>query len=89
MAYLKEMKLYYLDELHGDAYLTQREAECMHLLLKGYNIEKIAQEFNLSQQVVEYYLKNIKLKLHCDNLEILNQKVAQTGFLNIFAAENV
>jgi DNA-binding CsgD family transcriptional regulator len=59
------IKTYYLGEKLQNLYLTKREAECMFLLLKGKSINTIAAILKLSPRTIEYYLKNIKIKLNC------------------------
>lgn len=59
------IKTYYLGEKLHNLYLTKREAECMLLLLKGKSINTIGDILKLSPRTIEYYLKNIKIKLNC------------------------
>lgn len=44
-------------------YLSQREFECVKLLVKGKTIKMIAQILGLSPRTVEHYLENIRSKL--------------------------
>lgn len=59
------LKIYSLGAKYGTAYFTKREAECMVWLLKGKTINKVAKKLNLSPRTVEFYLKNMKIKLGC------------------------
>ena len=52
-------------ELSDGHYLTQREAECMMLLLQGMTMKGIGQQLELSPRTVEYYLKRIKERIGC------------------------
>ena len=44
--------------------LTQRELDCIRCLLKGYSAKCIALELKLSKRTIEFYLSNIRDKLH-------------------------
>lgn len=54
---------YRLGGRYGDLYLTKREAEASHYLLKGYTIPGTGKELNLSPRTIEFYVKNMKLKI--------------------------
>jgi DNA-binding CsgD family transcriptional regulator len=56
---------YRLGAKHGNKYFTKREAECMVCLLKGKTIASVAAILKLSPRTVEYYIKNMKVKLAC------------------------
>lgn len=72
---------YYLFEESTDIYFTQREAETMQLLLQGHTLVSAAEQLNLSPRTIEYYLKNMKMKLSCKTKSDLLKKVAQSDFI--------
>jgi DNA-binding CsgD family transcriptional regulator len=41
---------------------SKREAECLHLLMRGKNAKEIAKILQLSHRTIENYLQNIKMK---------------------------
>lgn len=51
----------------GDAYpgvrFTRREVDCLQFLLEGKTIADTAVELGLSPRTVEYYVKNMRLKI--------------------------
>ncbi len=48
-------------DLYG---LTEREAEVLHLLVKGYSIKLIASQLNIAFDTCRSHLRNIYIKLH-------------------------
>lgn len=77
----KEHKMYYLGHDYEGIYFTKREAECMLLLLKGHTIVSAAEVLRLSPRTVEFYVKNMKMKLCCCTKFELVEKVAQSEFI--------
>lgn len=61
----KIIKTYYLGSQHPNLYLTRREAECIFYMLAGDNNTTIACKLKLSPRTVEFYIKNMKIKLGC------------------------
>jgi DNA-binding CsgD family transcriptional regulator len=61
----RKLKIYDLGSKYGGLYFTKREAECMMWLLKGKTINGVAAALNLSPRTVEYYIKNMKIKIGC------------------------
>lgn len=61
------IKKYILKIGSHSGYLTQREFDCLNLLVKRKTAKEIAKALNLSSRTVEYYLERIKLKLNCDS----------------------
>jgi DNA-binding CsgD family transcriptional regulator len=55
--------LYRIGGIYNELYLTQREAETCHYLLQGYTIPATGAQLGLSPRTIEFYVKNIKLKL--------------------------
>lgn|GEM_PF-2721606 len=57
-------KRYYLFSDSSGVYLTAREAQCVYYMLHGYTILQTAKFLNLSNRTIEFYLRNMKLKMH-------------------------
>ena len=75
------VKSYLLGGKHGSVYFTRREAECMLNIMKGRTIPQVAQTLSLSPRTIEYYINNMKIKLHCISKSELIQKVFDSEFL--------
>lgn len=56
---------YYLGDKYEGVYLTRREAECVICMMQGYTIVQSGELLSLSPRTVEFYIKNIKIKLKC------------------------
>lgn len=52
-----------LGRSYPNIYLTEREAHCALLLLRGCTSRETALQMHLSSRTVEYYLSNVKSKL--------------------------
>lgn len=72
---------YYLGEPYTAVYFTPREAETITLLLRGGTIASVADTMHLSARTIEYYIKNMKQKLHCRTRPELIEKVADNAFM--------
>ena len=78
----KKIIRYYLGKSYPGIYLSQREAECVALLLEGYGEEKSAEILDISTPTVERYLRNVRDKIYCkNNIEII-QKMQSTDFIS-------
>ena len=44
---------------------SQREMQCLKLLLQGKSAKEIARILDLSPRTVEFYIRNMKKKTHC------------------------
>lgn len=78
---IQKSKSYNLGPKYNSTYFTQREAECMVLLLQGKTVNRIADLLNLSPRTVEFYLKNMKTKLGCRTKFELIELVLESDFL--------
>lgn len=77
----RDLRMYYLGNQFPNVYLTKREAECMFWLMQSNTIGEAAAKMELSARTVEFYVKNLKLKLNCKNKKMLINKVLQTTLL--------
>lgn len=48
-----------------DINISQREHDCLSLLVLGYSAREIAQHLGLSRRTVEHYIESLKSKLGC------------------------
>lgn len=78
------IKRYPLGSTYPGVYFTQRETECMLGLLSGKTINQIAEVLKLSSRTIEFYLKNMKIKVGCQTKSALISKVLSTDFLACF-----
>ena len=76
-------KFYVLGESNPNIYFTQREVECMKLLIHGNTINSAAVKLGLSHRTIEFYVKNMKMKLGCSSKAKLIEKVIQSDFLKL------
>lgn len=67
--------MHYLGEQYPNVYYTRRELECLHYLMKGYTITKTADHLQLSHRTVEFYLKNMRMKVGAQSKEDLLNKM--------------
>ncbi len=59
---------WYLVKKQGKIFtITQREKDCIDLLIKGFSMKMIANELAISPRTVEYYLQCIKIKIGCSS----------------------
>ena len=56
-------KSYFIGAPYDKIYFTHREAECLFYLLRGLTISATAKMLHLSPRTVEFYVKNMKIKL--------------------------
>ena len=84
------LAVYKLGAKYGDMYFTKREAECMVWLLRGKTINGVATILQLSPRTVEYYIKNMKIKVGCrTKFELIDLVYASEFVRNLdFAPQN-
>lgn len=84
------LAIYKLGAKYGDMYFTKREAECMVWLLRGKTMNGIAAILQLSPRTVEYYIKNMKIKVGCrTKFELIDLVYASEFVKNVdFAPRN-
>ena len=73
---------YILDHHHNKFKLTNRECECVFLLLRGKTAKEIAGLLSLSKRTVESYIENIKNKMNCQNKAEILVKAISNGYHN-------
>lgn len=74
-------KRYYIGEPYSGAYLTTREAQVIVHFLMGRTVGSTAIELSLSPRTVEYYARNIKLKLQCRKKTELLDRLVKSNFM--------
>lgn len=77
----RDLRTYYLGREYPDIYLTKREAECMFWIVQECTIAETALKMGLSARTVEFYVKNMKLKLQCKNKRKLIEKILLSSLL--------
>lgn len=77
----RDLRTYYLKPHYPDVYFTRREAECIFWVVQGFTISHAAINMGLSARTVEFYMKNMKLKLQCTSKKDLLDKVLQSSLL--------
>ena len=77
-----DKKRYYYDSSAPDVYLTCREAQCVYYLLHGYTMVKTADILDLSPRTIEFYVKNIKMKLNLVTKSELIAYMMKVNFLD-------
>ncbi|PIZ04719.1 MAG: hypothetical protein COY58_02930 [Gammaproteobacteria bacterium CG_4_10_14_0_8_um_filter_38_16] len=81
-------RTYYLGDRFPSVYLTRREAEAMFWIIQDYTFARAAHKMNLSPRTVEFYVKNLKLKLQCRTKKELVEKIIQTDLLQQLESED-
>lgn len=77
------VKKYGLGDAYPDVYFTSREYDCVTQLLRGKNVKGIAKLYALSPRTVEFYIKNMKIKLECATRDELLEKVSRVTLVEI------
>lgn len=77
----RNSKTYYLGINFENIYFTKREAECMLLMLKGKTVNEMARVLKLSPRTIEYYTKNMKIKLGCRTKYNLIKIIEKSDFI--------
>lgn len=70
----------YLGKGRSRIYFTRRECECIVLLLEGKTMKEVGAFLDLSARTVEYYVKNMKIKLKCRTKSELISTVLMSDF---------
>ena len=72
---------YILGDNQASLFLTDRQQECLFLLIRGKSAKQIANILAVSLRTVEDHIIKIKQKLNCYNKSQLIEKAIDSGFL--------
>jgi len=81
-------KMYKIDDRFPGIYFTAREAQTMYLLLDGSTMQAVGERLGLSARTVEFYVKNMRVKLGLRTKRDLVALVQQTSFQKYFLQED-
>lgn len=71
----QHQRRFYVAEIdHEAVYFTYRESECLSYILKSYSIRQTADVMGLSPRTIEFYLKNMRVKLGLNSKTDLLEK---------------
>ena len=73
--------MYYLGDEYEGVYFTNRESECLMHLLDGNTIVATANILGLSSRTVEFYVRNMRMKIGVTTKTQLIDKIEQTDFV--------
>jgi len=73
--------IYTLNEDHHPLPLTEKQENCLFLLIRGKSIKEIAKILALSPRTIESHLDAIKYKLNCNSKAEIIEKAIDSGFL--------
>lgn len=85
----RDLRMYYLGDAYPGVYFTKREAQTFFWVVQGYTIAKAAAMMSLSMRTVEFYVKNMKVKLNCASKKRMIQLVLQTNLLSELAKDGM
>jgi DNA-binding CsgD family transcriptional regulator len=68
--------------------LSDREIDCLKLLIQGHTSKTISKELEISKRTVETYIENIKNKLSCDSKSEIIDRVFKLGLDTITAGDS-
>lgn len=85
----KITKYYYLGDEFPDIYFTQREIDCLLRLLEGHTIMSAGEALDLSPRTVEFYLKNMRMKMGIKTKVALLKKIRSMDFIERLSLKNI
>ena len=85
----RDLRMYFLGDAYPDVYFTKREAETFFWMVQGNTIAKAAAIMDLSPRTVEFYVKNMKIKLNCASKKQLIDRVIHTTLLAQLAEDGL
>ena len=74
-------RIYFVGGIYKGVYFTRREAQVLFHLLKGKTIPEVAQKLSLSPRTIEFYVKNMRLKLGAYSKDELIEKIKNTDIV--------
>lgn len=72
---------YTLSDSHCPLPLTEKQENCIFLLIRGKTVKEIAKILGISPRTVESHLEAVKNKLNCQNKSEIIEKAIDSGFL--------
>lgn len=72
---------YILSSKHSPLPLTEKQENCLFLMMRGKSIKEIAKLMKLSPRTVECHIEAIKIKLNCQKKSEIIEKAIDSGFL--------
>ena len=72
---------YILDNNHSPLTLTEKQENCLFLLIRGKSIKEIAKILRVSPRTIECHMDALKRKLNCQNKSDLIEQAIDSGFL--------
>lgn len=79
-----QLPMYFLGDQFPEVYLTQREFETLYFLERGHTIVDTGRCLNLSARTIEFYVKNMKLKVGAKTKADLLEKIRKTDIIDMF-----
>lgn len=67
---------------YPDVSFTKRESDAMMLLINGKTVDQTAKQLKLATRTVEYYVKNMKVKIGVAHKDQLVAAIEKTDFVN-------
>ncbi len=71
---------YHVNENQKKTNLTQRQNECLFLLLRGNSVKQIGKILDLSPRTIEGYIYTLKSKFYCYSKQGLIDKAVEQGY---------
>ena len=72
---------YFIGDGYEGIYFTRREAQALYHLLKGKTMSETGRDLKLSPRTIEFYVKNMRLKLGVYSKDELIEKIKKTGLV--------
>lgn len=72
---------YILTEAHSPLPLTEKQENCLFLLIRGKSIKEIAKILGISPRTVESHMESIKNRLDCRSKSDIIEKAMDSGYL--------
>lgn len=79
----KSMQASYFIGANDKFHLTNRQSECLFLLLRGKTIKEIAKFLRLSPRTIEDFVNQLKDRFNCQTKSELITAAIEHGFLNV------